>query len=456
MAPAAPQPVEVQQTKRKIITVRKGPLDTERGVRQMLADKVSGSCMGLWLLIPELQRLGAWELIKGFTGAGDGDMAPRIALQMVYESALCTPRVRKKNSLCHQGFSLAAGLDELITDQQVHRLLDEHTIQDVRQLMLGLGYQRHLLGHYKGQVVAVDPHRIPSRSKRVMAKKKKGGEASPKKMLQTFFSVCAETGQPIMGSIASTGMPTGRVTQSLLEDTHQILSEKMLLVADKEHFTQPLMEMIYARPDMDLLIPAPQTKRIQSMLGELCYQPVSPGYAIAERIFTFAGSQVPFRLLGQRTAEIPAEYDYQGFLTTSAKDPIGLLCCDYVDRWSIEEFFRFENKMGLNRASTQNLNIRYGRLALAMIAQAATYQLRGKLTEPYKRWPRRIGVAREVLGWADGDIRVHGDTIVVTFYGEVKHINPDHYRNLPNLLQAEGIDPRIPWLYNFKLDFQFK
>ena len=32
----------------------------------------------------------------------------------------------------------------------------------------------------------------------------------------------------------------------------------------------------------------------------------------------------------------------------------------------------------------------------------------------------------------------------------------EHYENLPQKLQTSGIDPRVPWLYNFKLDFRFR
>ena len=56
-----------------------------------------------------------------------------------------------------------------------------------------------------------------------------------------------------------------------------------------------------------------------------------------------------------------------------------------------------------------------------------------------------------------GDLRVEQDTIVVTYYNaqdasQWKH----HFENLPKLLEQEKIDSRIPWLYNFKLDFRFK
>jgi hypothetical protein len=84
----------------------------------MLSQKVSGTCAGIWLLVPELLRLGAWDLLKAWTRKTDTDFEPRIALQLVNESAICINRVRRKNSLCHQGFQLANGMGRLVTDEQ--------------------------------------------------------------------------------------------------------------------------------------------------------------------------------------------------------------------------------------------------------------------------------------------------------------------------------------------------
>jgi hypothetical protein len=72
----------------------------------MLAQKVSGTSAGLWLLVPEMLRLGLWDILKVWTGQEDNALELKIALQMVNESALCTNRVRRKNSLGHQGFQL--------------------------------------------------------------------------------------------------------------------------------------------------------------------------------------------------------------------------------------------------------------------------------------------------------------------------------------------------------------
>jgi hypothetical protein len=199
--------------------------------------------MGAWLLAPELLRLGAWELLTGWTGQGDRDVEPRIALQLIHETALCAGRIRCKNSLAHQGLAAAGGMGRLVSDEQVHHLLDGHSLEQAEELLIQLGHQRRLCGHYRGQIVAVDPHRILSTSKRIMAKKKKTSDGPSKKMLQTFFSACAHTGQPIMTTMGSTGVPTTQATRKLIAATVQVIKGKALLVADKEHYTQELLSV---------------------------------------------------------------------------------------------------------------------------------------------------------------------------------------------------------------------
>ena len=429
--------------------------DNEREFRQMLAQKVSGTSMGMWLLVPELLRLGAWDILKAWIGKTNSDIDPRIALQVVNEAALCVNRIRRKNSLGHQGFQLANGMGRLVTDEQVHNLLNNHTTYQAQQMLINLGIQRQLSGHYPGDVIAVDPHRIISSSKRIMAKKRKQADSPSQKMVQTFFSVCAQTGQPVMATISSTGLPTSKATANLIDATGGIIKQEALLVADKEHFTRELLDISKKHKHFDFLIPALNTPKIKDKIQGLNYQPQWAGFAIAETDFCFVYDTIKYRLIAERKGETTDNYIYKAFITTSKMDAKQLICNNYDKRWSVEEFFRFENDMGMNRASTLNLNVRYGMLALAMIAQAATYQLRNKLKEDYRKWDARH-LSNEVLAWVDGDIRAKGDTIYVTFYGKPTHLNPHDYIDLPDKLATEGINPKIPWLYDYKLDFRFK
>jgi hypothetical protein len=161
-------------------------------------------------------------------------------------------------------------------------------------------------------------------------------------------------------------------------------------------------------------------------------------------------------LSGLYEGETSGDYVYKSFLTLSGKPATELLSELYLERWSIEDFFNFDGAMGFDRASTFNLNIRYGKMSLALLAQTVTYEFRQKLPKPYNRW-NSTHLADSVFTKIDGDIRTKDDTIIVTCYNAPKELNlHKHCQNLPAKLTSEGINPKVPWLYDFKLDFRFK
>jgi hypothetical protein len=376
-------------------------------------------------------------------------------MQIVNESALCSNRIRKSNYLANQGFELVNGLGFLASDQQVHYLLDKQTVHQAAQMQKALAGIRANAGHYLGNTIAIDPHRIVTTSQRVMPKKKKQPEEPSRKMLQTFFANDADTGQPIGFGIGSPGVSTTKATIDLLNLT-KIVSKDALILADKEHFTDKLIETISQQMDFDLLVPAIANQRIKDIEQNTQYKHLWAGYALAETKFRFERGGSDYRMLTQREGEVEKDFAYKSFMTLKDKPAENLLTVKYAQRWTIEDFFNFDGAMGFDRASTFNLNIRYAKMSLALLAQAATYELRRKLPKPYDRW-NATHLADAVLGKIDGDIRVKDDTIVVTCYDAPKELNlQENYSNLPAKLMSEGINPQVPWLYNFKLDFRFK
>ncbi len=430
-------------------------MDSERLFRESLSKKVCGTIVGLWFLVAEHLRLGNWDLVKGYTGGTDSDIGPRIAMQIVNESAICSHRVRKSNYITHQGFELVNGLGFLVTDEQVHDLLDGHTVGEAKLLQGSLAAIRLNNGHYSGDFIAIDPHRIVSASKRTMPKKKKQPEEPSRKMLQTFFALDTQTGQPIGCGIGSPGANTAMETIDLLNMV-KMVNKDALILADKEHFTEYLIRSIDQDTDFGFLVPAISTERVQKIEKSLTYQRIWAGYAIAETMFNFDGRKEKYRMVSQREGETAKDYVYKSFLTLSDKPVEELLGDIYQERWSIEEFFNFDGAMGFDRASTFNLNIRYGKMSLALLAQAASYELRKKLPKPYNRWDSSH-LADALFTKIDGDIRVKDDTIIVTCYNAPNELNlQENYQGLPAKLVSEGINPKIPWLYDYKLDFRFK
>jgi hypothetical protein len=436
----------------------------EREVRQLLADKVSGNLLGLWLLVPEHLRLGSWDLLQTWAGPEEG-LAPRLALHLVHEAALCRSGLRADRSFRHRGFELVNGLPWLPTDGVMHDLLEAHTIEQAQQLQVALGLLRRASGHFPGRVLALDPHRLVSYSKRDMIQRRPAANQPPVKQAQSFFLLDAQSGQPLCLTNASSARNLSCATEELLGLAQRILpcpqQQRPLVVADVEHFTVELLDYVREHTFFDLLVPLRQTAALQKYYRSLPAQDFTPhwaGFAIATQTFLprrTTSDQPCYRYI-QRTGETPQDYHFKGFVCTGARPEVPTLTRDFPDRWHIEEFFRFDQDLGWKRAGTLNLHIRAGQMTLALLAQTLVHQLRQRLGEPFNQWDS-IHLARDLFSGLEGDARVQQDTILVTYYNAPQAKTWRlHFENLPQLLKKEGVNPRLPWLYNFKLDFRFK
>lgn len=233
-----------------------------------------------------------------------------------------------------------------------------------------------------------------------------------------------------------------------------------LVVADAEHFTVELLDKVKTQTNFDLLVPMPNQPSLHAKLCKLppeTFQRRWAGFATAKLPYTPKNSQAgPFYQYVQREGERPEEQRFKAFLATKDGDEVEELTGDFPKRWHVEEFFNGNQALGWDRAGTCNLNIRYGQMTMALIAQAAIDRFRKRLAAPDANWNAEH-LAKAYFGGLEGDVRVDTNTIVVTYYNAS---DPDrlrkHYENLPAKLKADGIDPRVPWLYGFELDFRFR
>jgi hypothetical protein len=433
----------------------------ERAVRQFLADKVSSSTLGLWLLVPEHLRLGTWDLLLAWSRRAPEHVEPRLALQLVHEAALCTTGIRDKRSLTQRGFALSNGLPFIASDVAIHQLLAAHTVAQAQHLQLALGKLRQASGHFQGKTLILDPHRMRSYSQRDMRRRRKDRHSPVEKMAQVFFALDGDTSQPVC---FTTGTPSRTVTQAtpeLLELAASILGpqcERILVLADAEHFTAALLDDVHQRTRFALLVPLvlqPSLRHRLRFLDPEKFTPRWAGFATAKIPYkVHRSSSGPFTLFVQRTGERRRDWTFKAFLCTHDHDEVDALSLEYPKRWHVEEFFNRDQALGWERAGTQNLNIRYGQMTLALVAQTVLHQIRQRLGEPLSLWDAKH-FAKALQG-LDGDIRVTKDTIIVTYYNapNAERLR-GHYEGLPKKLAAENVNPSIPWLFNYKLDFRF-
>jgi hypothetical protein len=443
--------------------VKSDPQQIEREVRQLLADKICGNLVGVWLLIPEYLRLGTWDLLKSWTELSDERVETRLALQLVNESALCVNGIRMKRSLSQKGFELANGLPYVATDAAIHELLDDHDVAQAQRVQIGLGKMRQTFGHFKGNLIVIDPHRLPSCSKRQMVRRQKDKESPPTKMAQTFFAVDGDTQEPVCLTQGSSARVLTPATQELLTLSGAILKDdghRPLVLADNEHYSVELFDWTSSGSRFDLLTPMPYNASVRRSLEALppeAFKRHWAGFATTKQPYSLTRSSGgPYYQFIQRKGERDGDYDFKGFLCTRDRDEMEDLSRNYPQRWHVEEFFKNNQALGWQRAGTMNLNIRYGQMTLTLMAQAACSMMRRRLGSPVHQWDA-AHLAKDFFRGLEGDIRVQGETILVTYYNAPNtDLLKKHYENLPQTLEAEGVTATIPWLYDFKLDFRFK
>jgi len=422
-----------------------------------------GNLAGIWLLVPELLRLGAWDLVCGWTARQPERVEPRLALQLIHEAALCRTGLRHRRALTQRIFELVNGLPFLATDGAVHDLLGARTVADSLRLQVALGKIRRASGHFRGRVLAIDPHRVRSYSKRHMRLHRQDDAIRPTKVAQTFFVLDVDTSQPLCFTTGTAARSAATAAQELLALAGEILDTQpgeALVLVDSEHFTTELLDRVKTGTNFDLLVPMPEGAALRAQLGALppeAFQPRWAGYATTKLAHTLQDSQAgPFTQYVQRQGERPEEYRFKAFLSTRDGDEVQGLTEEFPKRWHVEEFFNAHQALGWNRAGTCNLNIRYGQMTMALIAQAAIDQLRQRLSPPTARWDAKH-LATAYFAGLEGDLRVDGNTILVTYYNapDAEKLR-EHYEHLPAQLRGEKIDPRVPWLYGFELDFRFR
>ena len=285
-----------------------------------------------------------------------------MALQLIHEAAVCTTGIRSERTLHHRGgFELANGLPFLATDTAIHDLLTQRTVEDSQRLQVALWKIRLALGHFQGDLLAIDPHRVRSYSKRKISKRVEEPGTKPIKMAQTFWILDADTYQPVCFTTATASQNITVASLSLIGLAQEILEpldKTPLIVADSEHFNGELIRDIHKNTFFDLLVPirnqAAYSKQCKA-IDEKQFMRHWAGYATVKLPYEIKrGNAGTYWQFVQRNGECPDEWSFKGFLSTNDRDEIQALTNDYPKRWHVEEFFNANQALGWKRSGTMN------------------------------------------------------------------------------------------------------
>ena len=214
-------------------------------------------------------------------------------------------------------------------------------------------------------------------------------------MAQTFFVLDADTGQPVCFTTGTSARTAAAAAEELLGLAGEILDPAARTDAGPGRCGALHRRTAGQGQGRDeVRPPGADATTGRALLADCArlppdaFRPRWAGYATAKLEYTPQDSRGgPFYQYVQRQGERPEEYHFNAFLATRDGDEVEELAGDFPKRWHVEEFFNAHQALGWDRAGTCNLNIRYGQMTMALIAQAAIDQV-----------PQAPGPARGELG----------------------------------------------------------
>jgi hypothetical protein len=127
----------------------------------------------------------------------------------------------------------------------------------------------------------------------------------------------------------------------------------------------------------------------------------------------------------------------------------------YSGRWGIEFWFDEGGFLGMNKLPRIELNEVAMHLATKLVVYDAMSAFRANVGGEHLG--HNLATIYEKFFKVQALVKLRGDRIQVTIYGHPREdeIAP-MYHKLEEKLKSKGITPKVPWLNNHSLEFQFK
>jgi len=376
-------------------------------------------------------------------------------LGIVFESLFgYTAGIRSVDSVSRTDFGLLAGLPFLPSPSTQYRYLQSVPVKEALDFQVSLGRRLVELGQIEpGFPVNIDGHNIKTYSRKQMKLSFITQEGRYGKAIRTFYTQDQKSKKPLMAMATYSGTSVSQVTRTLISLTKDILARDFLMVADKEWYCGKLIDELQKLHGITVLTPVKKTKkRLEEFEAVTLDKYDKTVWGNIATIYTtmnnFDGPMMMF--LKKRK-----DGKYFALLTSESEMNSATAMPTYTKRWRIENFFKDNDFLGMDKLPSLNLNAIQTMLSLRLLAFHAFDNFRHDLGPGYNsKTPEMIH--REFIDGVQGRVQLRGNVITVSIYGfEHQAAAAAILTNLNGKLSHAKIDPRIPWLGNRCLQFVF-
>ena len=433
------------------------PETISRHLEQQLRKGIQTNFVGCFLLIPYLQQLGICDLADQLGVNSSGIPVVKDVLMWV-NLALCgKKRATKVNDLSDPGIAIASGLPIHPDQSHLHRFLKRPRTEQADRLIKFVGKQQYRIGQIDGNVVSFDSHLIRYNGKIDLQKDVDGKSKIPFKAVKIHAALDQTYRNPIYLMARYPGKTAVEIGDALSDACKEIIPDKTIIFTmDKWFSVGELLEHIRLQGQRFITLIRRHQNRIQEMeqipLEKFRQITDEQGVtSIKTRIRNYHDS-IRLVVVEDITDNVCT---YYGYLVNDDELAEETVIEHYSNRWGIEFWFGECDFLGFDDLPSIELNEVTMHLGINLIAYNLISAFRANLGGEYV--PMNAETIYEKFFKEQALVKLRDNEIKVTIYGHnYREVLEPLYHDLNSKLKEKNIDPKIPWLNNHVLKFEFK
>jgi len=380
----------------------------------------------------------------------------KAVLALLYLSIIGKKRINRVEKITDQGVAVFAGLGNIPDSSFFHNFLNKTKTADAERFNISCSKKFKEMGLYNGNIVNVDRHFMGYFGKKRIGKDKHPTRNISMKGVNASFTHDQETGDPIFVRVDYPGLRPEEIAIPMLNTTRNIIGDEMsMVVFDKWFSVGSLLD--YINREMRLkyvtllkLFP----NRIEEMksIPTDKFREMMDGRRIAFIDTKLRNYEENVKLIVVWFQE-NGEDKYYGYLTNDEESPEEEILEIYAKRWGIENFFKEDLFLNIDKLPGIRLNKISTMLAIKLIGHCIVSCLRRDIGGDYSKTEIE-GIFEKFLN-IQAFVQSKGQTIHITYHRYPPELEA-LFQNISEKLKNKGIDPKIPWLNNKQLQFHFK
>lgn len=412
---------------------------------------------GSFFLIPYLLHLDILNKVEIFNlGKQGGIPVEKAVLALMLMGIIGKKRVNRAKNVTDPGIAAFAGMGKLPDQSFFHAFLDRPKTLDVEQFIIACSKRFKGMGLYKGKCTNLDRHFMGYFGHKRIAKDWHPTRNRIMRGVNASFTHDHETGDPVFVRADYPGLKPADVAIPMITTTLEILGDDMeTVVFDKWFSVGALLDFINRELNIKYVT---LLKLFQNRIKEMASIPADEFRDMAD------GRKIGFTHTNLRNYDGKArlvvvwfqedgEDKYHGYLTNDEDTIIEDIVQVYSKRWGIENFFKELEFLNLDKLPSIELNKISMMLAMKYLGYCIVSCFRRDLGESYSHCEIE-SIFEEFLN-LQALVQSKGNTIHVNFY-RYPQVLAETFDDIDERFQNVGLENRVPWLNNKRLQFNFK